>query len=502
MLPAILGLVCLGVSPPELVTSVRADYPAEALEQKLTGRVVMRLDVSAAGEVTHVEVVEPAGHGFDEAALAAALQFTFKPALREETPIASRILYTYVFEIADEPPPPEPEPAPPPEPVAEEPVPPADPEEVEVVGARVDREVTMRSVTREEMRTSAGTNGDALRAVQNFPGVARAPGLTGQLVVRGSAPEDTEAYVDGSYVPYIYHFGGLSSVLPTETLDGIDLYPGNFGAKFGRVTGGVVDVHTRTADASDQQYHGMAQIDLIDARALGRGPIGGGWTFIAAVRRSWIDAWLSPLLPAGNQAPFYYDGQFFVEKHFDDHSRLKIGGDGSYDALILKSDQGDGNQVAGGGTAGVHQGFWRAQANYENDFTSNVNLKLMASFGIDTPDFSVGTQHLQTSLRTIGSRADLTWKVVPALTLSAGYDFRAVEYTVDARFPDSPLPGDGNPGPYATARLHEFKGNGWFVRPAAYAQARLAPIAGARARAVVSRRLQPTESTRRSRATL
>ena len=65
---------------PEVARFVEAEYPPEAEAQKLEGRVVLSIDISATGEVTRAEVVEPAGHGFDEAALAAIRQFRFIPA--------------------------------------------------------------------------------------------------------------------------------------------------------------------------------------------------------------------------------------------------------------------------------------------------------------------------------------------------------------------------------------------------------------------------------------
>ncbi len=88
-------------------------------------------------------------------------------------------------------------------------------QEVRVKGERPPREVTKRTISRAEIFSSPGTNGDALRAVQNLPGVARPPPFGGQLVVRGSAPQDTQTFVDGTNVPIIYHFGSLSSVVPS-----------------------------------------------------------------------------------------------------------------------------------------------------------------------------------------------------------------------------------------------------------------------------------------------
>lgn len=496
---ALYGYVCLlvgaTVAPPVLLTSAEADYPAGALAERREAQVILRLDIAATGEVTSAEVTEPVGSGFDEAAVAAAMKFVFEPAKRDDVPIAARILYTYTFALEPIREPEEPSVTPDAEAVApsavagdvapedalvEEPVIVAEdsgeePLEIEVRGARVDREVTVRTVSREELRTAAGTNGDALRAVQNFPGVARAPGLTGQIVVRGSAPFDTEAYVDGNHVPYVYHFGGLSSVLPTEVLDGIDLYPGNFGAKFGRVTGGIVDVHTRSA--GDPEYHAMGQIDLIDARALARGPIAGGWTFIAGARRSWIDSWLGPLLAEGSQAPFYYDGQLFVEKRFNERSRLKLGFYGSYDALRVTADESMPDAPGGGGAISINQGFWRLQANYDTTIGARSTLRLMASYGQDTPNFSFAAQKVDTRFNALTTRADLEIPVTEWLSVMAGYDVRATQYRANVRASDFILPGQPDPGPYTTARERVLNEEGWFLRPAAYIQARIKPVA-------------------------
>jgi len=45
------------------------------------------------------------------------------------------------------------------------------------------------------------------------------------VIVRGSSPYGTQYFVDGTYVPQIYHFGGLSSIVPTEMIESIDLTP-------------------------------------------------------------------------------------------------------------------------------------------------------------------------------------------------------------------------------------------------------------------------------------
>lgn len=101
-----------GVTPPQLKTFVSAAYPPDAEKQGLEGNVVLQLDIDAAGKVTGATVVNPAGHGFDEAAVAAALQFVFAPALRNGKAVPARILYRYSFTLKKaEPEPGKPEPA-------------------------------------------------------------------------------------------------------------------------------------------------------------------------------------------------------------------------------------------------------------------------------------------------------------------------------------------------------------------------------------------------------
>ncbi|HVR60750.1 MAG TPA: TonB family protein [Polyangia bacterium] len=103
------------MTPPSLDEHPQAPYPAQALAAGVEGNVGLELDVDATGKVTDVRVTSPAGHGFDEAALAAARRFTFTPARRDGVAIPSTIQFTYEFHL---PPPLPPPPAPPPPPSA------------------------------------------------------------------------------------------------------------------------------------------------------------------------------------------------------------------------------------------------------------------------------------------------------------------------------------------------------------------------------------------------
>jgi TonB family protein len=100
--------------PPELLESVEASYPEPAKSERLEASVLLRITIDASGSVLEAEVVEPVGHGFDEAAQQAALRFRFKPAQRGGQPVAARVSIRYDFKL-----PPEPAPEPTPEPESE-----------------------------------------------------------------------------------------------------------------------------------------------------------------------------------------------------------------------------------------------------------------------------------------------------------------------------------------------------------------------------------------------
>lgn len=68
--------------PPQLTASSELQYPAEAKASGIEGNVVVRYDITEAGEIADAEVLfaDPPGV-FDEAALALVRSFRFRPAM-------------------------------------------------------------------------------------------------------------------------------------------------------------------------------------------------------------------------------------------------------------------------------------------------------------------------------------------------------------------------------------------------------------------------------------
>ncbi|HTM43361.1 MAG TPA: TonB-dependent receptor [Polyangiaceae bacterium] len=365
--------------------------------------------------------------------------------------------------------------------------------EVTVQGERPPREVTRRTIERREVQRVPGTSGDALRSLQSLPGLARAPGLLGLLVVRGQAPEDTETFVDGNNVPIIYHFGGLSSVIPTELLDRIDFYPGNFSARYGRVMGGIVDVGLRSADTqcladygkpSDKTgcYHGLLELDMIDSRAMVQGPVGDSkkWSFVAAGRRSWVDVWLTPVLKSAGagvtSAPVYYDYQLIADYKPNANDRLSLRFYGSDDMLrlIIKDPAAEDPGVVGGNLT-FHTGFYRAQALFDTKLTREVNLSTSVAAGMDQIEFTLGQWAFTIKDHPILSRGELQFKPLQGFKLNVGLDYQAAPFDLLVRLPEPPRPGEASPGPFTTRPLLEQREHGLAFRPGWYTEAEVRP---------------------------
>src|SRR5580692_4284370 len=80
-------------------TNEGAAYPKQALDEGYAqpAQVDVIVTVSTTGAVTDAVVDKPVGHGFDEAALAAARAMAFDPATRNGKPVAARTRVAFKF---------------------------------------------------------------------------------------------------------------------------------------------------------------------------------------------------------------------------------------------------------------------------------------------------------------------------------------------------------------------------------------------------------------------
>lgn len=76
-------------------------YTREARRNGVQGYVILKLAISANGEIKRVRVVRPLPYGLTESAIKAACKLKFKPAIKAGQTVAQWVNVEYVFRLAD-----------------------------------------------------------------------------------------------------------------------------------------------------------------------------------------------------------------------------------------------------------------------------------------------------------------------------------------------------------------------------------------------------------------
>jgi TonB family protein len=353
----------------------------------------------------------------------------------------------------------------------------------ETTSARVKREVSVQTLSVAEVQRIPGNQGDAIKVVQNLPGVARAPFGGGQIVIRGSAPEDSEILLDGSPIPLLFHFGGLSAVINSDILEEIQFIPGNFSVRYGRAIGGIVDVKTRRPNS--EKYSGYINVDLLNTVALFEGPVGGGWAVQASARRSYIDAILPLVIPDDapaslTTAPRYWDYQMRAnwgsEKTINGEPvhEVELFSFGSDDVLEVILKEPSANNPGVRGNASTATNFHRGQARWIYR-SKKLRNSLLYNFGGNALGFALSdTAYFKLNVFDHVIRDELNYEVADWLTLTGGLDMRFGNFDISVLAPRPPQEGEVGQG-FNSSEFISADITGSTYRPATFAEASISP---------------------------
>jgi len=339
-------------------------------------------------------------------------------------------------------------------------------------------EPTKQSISKEEIAKVPGTYGDSFKVISNLPGVARTGGFSGQIVVRGSAPTDTQTMVEGINIPQLYHFGGLYSVFNTDLLTGIEFQAGPQAARVGRRTGGLIEAKLALPPA-ESTWHATVEANAFHAGAIVSGGLSPDTHVTLAARRSYIDGLLATVVPAGVlpfvAVPRYYDYQAKVDHRFSAHTNatlLLFGSDDSLRAVVDKppaafpSARGGINAATAfvGGIGVLRYGgeSWRGQTTV-GAVPSSVNVALGSAiaFNLKASDYT---------LRQDFSRQFSGFK------LRAGMDWLWTPYEISLQLPYTPGTGEPGTGSGAQGKTVSLVQKGSFYAPAVWTDAVLVPF--------------------------
>ncbi len=344
------------------------------------------------------------------------------------------------------------------------------------------REPTRRTMDKEQLTRIPGTRGDALRAVEVMPGVARTEFASndGPPILRGGAAWESMVLLDGAMVPLIYHFGGLTSFFNSHLLEEVNLYPGNYSARWGRAAGGVVEAKVR--DPKSDGFHALVELSAIDSFAVVEGPVAKKTSVALAARRSNIDLFFDAFVPEDAYsvlaAPVYWDYQGILTHRFDERNKLRVLTYGSQDSLELYFSDAATDDPALRGNIDARMGFHRLQVEMQSKFSDMVEQNLMVSAGPSLADQKIGGLDSKFRFWDVNARAEWSIFASKAVRLDTGADLVMFggkgEYTGPA-----PAKSEGDPGgsTLASEKYVRVEETGITpVRPGAFLEASLSPI--------------------------
>jgi len=351
-----------------------------------------------------------------------------------------------------------------------------------VTAERVRKEVSRTVVDNTIIDVMPGAMGDPLAVIQNFAGVARAAAGSGDIIVRGSAPQDTQIFVDGVTVPIIYHFGGIRSVLPVGMIDSLEFYPGNFSPYYGRATGGIVDVSIKKL--KPKKEGGYFDVNLLDSGVYLETPIGDKAAVAVAVRRSYIDWIVNGIIPSNAPItditlPHYYDYQFLANyRPAPAHDlRLFIFGSDDTFSIVFRNVARLGTELAGNQLSDSTS-FYRALATYRYVPADRFENMVRLSQGRDNGDIQFFQFYSHYTIDTTHVRDTIRYEWSKKLALTAGLDFLYYRFSINVFSPLAPQEGQDSAMPDLTNTAQTNVSGANIFLPGAFAELELRPLKG------------------------
>lgn len=282
--------------------------------------------------------------------------------------------------------------------------------ETTVVAKEDNRDDKTKTLTQQDFLTMPGANGDPVKAVQNLPGVNRANAFGAQVIIEGSAPQDTKYSIDTQNVPLIFHFTGLSSVVIPEAVDRVDYLSAGYGPEFGQSISGLVNLYTRSPKTDAP--HGFAFVDLLNAGGLLEGPITEHSSFLIGGRQSYIGAVLKAALKNNSSfnltvAPDFEDliAQFQVD--FSPADAFKFVAFGSSDSLGFVLPQPANTDPSIRGSFSDSTSFFRLIPQFTHKFDGGLTSRFWLGFGRDWFNINAGNFYANSNDYVLSGRAEL-----------------------------------------------------------------------------------------------
>ncbi len=163
-------------------------------------------------------------------------------------------------------------------------------------------EMGARKITGREVRDTPTLLGesDVIKTLQTMPGVSESvEGMAG-MSVHGGDTDQNLFMLDNVPLYQVNHLGGLFSAFNPDIIRHVDFFKTSVPAKYDGRLSSFMDV--RTTDGHREGHHGTARLGLTSGSIGISGPISRKTTYVAGLRRSWLDVLTIPLVAMINAA--------------------------------------------------------------------------------------------------------------------------------------------------------------------------------------------------------
>ena len=143
-----------------------------------------------------------------------------------------------------------------------------------------------KQISTKEALEIAGSNGDPIKALKSFAGIVSTNNDdASEIYIHGSKPRETLYTINHLPIGYIFHLGGLHSIIAPEATGQIDAYLGGYDVSYGSM-GAVVDVTPKYPNGSNS---GRIHLGMYDADFAYDFKIGENTSLFVGARRSYFD---------------------------------------------------------------------------------------------------------------------------------------------------------------------------------------------------------------------
>ena len=282
--------------------------------------------------------------------------------------------------------------------------------------------LSLQSVT--EMPVLLGEK-DIFKGLQLLPGVSNPREGFGGLYVRGGSPDQNLILLDGAPVYNAFHLFGFLSVFNADALSGVDLYKGNFPARYGGRVASVVDV--RMKEGNREKFSGSGGIGLVSSRLTLETPFAGKkGSILVSGRRTYFDLVLGLLTPPGEKNQLYfYDGSAKVNYQLGKKDRIFVSaytGRDNFGSVIENNGRSTRDAFNWGNRTFTAR--WNHQLG-QRAFLNVTGIAAGFDFRVQNQEIardSLFSLEYVSGINDLGVRADLDWYLSPAHSVRVGVE--------------------------------------------------------------------------------